>query len=205
MRPAPRQNSAVASPAPSPTRYSTTSKFEQCNLRWHKDPKRHAHYTDSPTDVELARTLSEMAHDVLRDQASRGPANNRHVELTAVDVACEREWDCARSGAVEGTGAVREQDAERVFRGRRDPERLLEIIVLRIVGAPVTGIIDAHESERRSATLDHMHAVLHEHLPRIPHTANDGVLARVAIVIAQDRDHAQRCMQVAKRAHVVRD
>src|SRR5438876_6257475 len=44
---------------------------------------------------------------------------------------------------------------------------------------------------------------LHDALPI--YTANDGVLARVAIVVAQDRDHTQRCMQVAKRAHVVRD
>jgi len=48
-------------------------------------------------------------------------------------------------------------------------QRLVEIIVLWIIGAPSPGVIDSHEGERRTTALEHVGAVLHEHLPRILH------------------------------------
>src|SRR2546423_2745374 len=108
-----------------------------------------------------------------------------------MDMAREREWYGARRGAVESSGPMREQDPECVLGGRRKPERLVEVIVLRIIGTPVSRVIDPHERERRAAALDHMHAVLHEHLPCILHTADNRVPTRVAVGIAEDRDDAQ--------------
>src|SRR6266481_563214 len=77
--------------------------------------------------------------------------------------------------------------------------------VSRSVGAPGVGVVDSHECERGAAALDHVDAVLHEHLPRILHTANDGVLARVPIVIAENGDDAQGRLEIAKGANVVGD
>src|SRR5436309_15952573 len=107
-------------------------------------------------------------------------------------MAGQRERDRARRRAIERTGPMREQDPEGVLGGRREPERLLEVLILRIVGAPVPRVVDPDERERGPAALDHVDAVLHEHLSRILYTADDGVLTRVAVVVAQDRDDAQR-------------
>ena len=100
---------------------------------------------------------------------------------------------------------MRQQDPKRVLGGWSEPERRVDVIILRIVGAPGVRVVDSHECKRGAAALDHVDAILHEHLPRILHTANDGVLARVPIVIAEHGDDAQRRLEIAKRAHVVRD
>ena len=122
-----------------------------------------------------------------------------------MDVAGEGERDPARGCAVERAGPVRQQDPKCVFRGRRHPECLLHVVVLRIVGAPVARVVDADQRERRAAALDHVHAVLHEHLAGILHSANDGVLAGVTIVIAEHGDDAERRAQVTEGAHIVRN
>ena len=122
-----------------------------------------------------------------------------------MNVAGEGEGNAAWRGAIEGPGAMGEQDAERVFRGGREPQGVFEVIVLGIIGTPVTRVVDPDEREGGAAPLDHVGAILHEHLSRIAHTSNDGVLAGVAVMVAEHGDHAQRCVQVPKRAHVVGD
>src|SRR6266566_481543 len=106
-------------------------------------------------------------------------------------MAGQRERDRSWRRAIERTGPMREQDPEGVLGGGREPERLVEVLVLRIVGAPVPRVVDPDERERGATALDDMDAVLHENLSRILHTANDGVLTRVPIVIPQHRDDAQ--------------
>src|SRR6266850_3418632 len=122
-----------------------------------------------------------------------------------MNVAGEGEGYGARRGAVEGAGAMREQNPERVLRWRREAEREVEVVVLRIVGAPVARVIDADEGERRSIALDHVRAVPDEHLSRVTHAFDDGVLAGVAVMVAEHRHHAEWRVQVAKGADIVGD
>src|SRR6266550_926533 len=181
------------------------AQLEQRDLRRHEYPQRYTHHADSPAHVQLAVSLREVAHHVLRDQAPRRPADHGQIELAAVNVAREGEGDAARRGAVERAGAVREQDTERIPGWRCDSQRLVEIRFLRIVGAPVARVIDADQCERGAAALDYVHAVFHEDLARVFYAANDGILSGVAIVIAEDSDDAEGRGEVAERAHVGRN
>src|SRR6266511_5838058 len=110
-----------AAPLLKPTDYPNPilhpTQLKQRNFRRHKHSQRHADYADSTTDVELARSLREVAHDILRNQAPGGPPNHGQIELAAVNVAGQRERNAARRGAVEGARSMRQQD----------PERLLEV------------------------------------------------------------------------------
>src|SRR5882762_157024 len=205
MGPTARQKATVAAWAPSTRRQLTGSQLKQGDFRPYKNPQRNAHYSNPATHVELAGPLREVPHHVLRDQAAGGPADDGQVELTAVDVAGERERYRARGGAVEGAGAMRQENPERVLRWRRETERRLEVVVLRIVGAPVARVIDAHEGERRSTALDHVRAVPDEYLSRVTHAFDDGVLAGVAVMVAEHRHHAEWRVQVAKGADIVGD
>src|SRR5436190_20642768 len=90
------------------------AQLEQRDLRRHEYPQRYTHDADSPAHVQLAVSLREVAHHVLRDQAPRRPADHWQIELAAVYVAGEGEGDAARRGAVERAGAVRAQGTERI-------------------------------------------------------------------------------------------
>src|SRR5436309_15952886 len=119
MGPTSRQKATVAPWGPSLTRLPP-SQLKQRNLWWHKNPQRHAYHADPATHIQLAAPLREVPHHVFRDQAAGGPTDHRQVELTAMDVAGEGQGNRARGGAVERTGAVREQNLERVRRRRRE-------------------------------------------------------------------------------------
>src|ERR1051325_9630197 len=80
---------------------SGASQLEQSNLRRHEDAQRHSDDADPAADVQLAVSLREMPHDVLRDQPSGRPPDHRQIELAAVDVAREGQRDAARRRAVE--------------------------------------------------------------------------------------------------------
>ena len=97
--------------------------------------------------------------------------------------------------------------------GQKHPKRVrlrgtqgrVHIGLLRIVRGPVVRVVDTQEGEHRPVPLDHVAAVLHEHLARIATALDDVTLARVAVVVTEHRDDAQRRRELAERAHVRRD
>src|SRR5207248_8278560 len=97
---------AVAAWAPNrltgPPPTSPAPKLEQLDLRRREHADRNADHPDPAAHVQLARPPLKVTHHVLGDQASRRPADQRHVELAAVDVPGERERNAARRGGVPG-------------------------------------------------------------------------------------------------------
>ena len=120
-----------------------------------------------------------------------------------MNVPGEGERDAARHGAVPRAGPVREQQLERLR--RRPTERRVHVLGLRVVELPAARVVDAEQREARALTLDHVAAVLHEHLPRVPAATDHRLLAGVAVVVAEHRHDAEGRMEVAEGVHVGRD
>ena len=108
-----------------------------------------------------------------------------------------------RGSPVEGPRAVRQQDPEGLRRGWREAQSGIQVLVLRIIRAPVTRVVDANERERRTPMLNDVRAISDEHLPRIAHTLDHCVLTRVAVVIAEHAHHTKRRVEIAERPHIV--
>ena len=100
---------------------------------------------------------------------------------------------------------MREQHVERLGSGRRGGKRGIDVRRLRIVGSPVVRVVDTEQRERGTVALDHLAAVLHEYLARVPAAADDLTLAGIAVVIAEHRHHTERRRELAERAHVGQD
>src|SRR2546427_8573661 len=104
---------APDSPA-GPRRTSPTAQFEELHFRRREYPNRHTHDADPAAHVQLAAPSLKVPHHVLGDHAPGRPADQRQVELAAVDVPRQREWDAPWHSRVPGAGTVREQYLERV-------------------------------------------------------------------------------------------
>ena len=120
-----------------------------------------------------------------------------------MDVAGEGERDAPRHSGIPGAGPVCQQNLERLR--RRRPQGQIDERLLWVVGLPVVGIIDAHEGERRAVPLDHVAAVVHEHLPGVPDPPGHRHGAGIVIVVPEHRDTAVRRLEFPKCTHVLGD
>jgi len=88
---------------------------------------------------------------------------------------------------------------------RRRTQGRVHIGLLRIVRGPVVRVVDAQEGEHRPVPLDHVAAILHEHLARIATALDDFTLAGVAVVVPEHGHHAEGRREVPECPHVRRD
>src|SRR5439155_1571085 len=110
--------------------------------------------------------LGVVTHVIDRVSAKEWPETHPGVKL-----ALDGAW----GGRVPRSGTMGQKHPKRVR--LRGTQGRVHIGLLRIVRGPVVRVVDTQEGEHRPVPLDHVAAVLHEHLARIATALDDVTLA----------------------------